>query len=126
MRFLGIDYGTKRVGISLSDETGKFAMPKVVLTNNDKLLETVAKISAENNVGEIVLGESKDFSGRPNKIMADILKFKLTLESKLPLPIHFESEFLTSAHAERIQGKNDMLDASAAALILQSFLDKQK
>lgn len=123
MRFLGIDYGTKRVGIALSDQTAKFALPKMVLPNNGELLANIADFCLNNDVGEIVIGESKDFSGWPNKIMAEILKFKSDLESRLKLPVHLEPEFLTSAEAERIQGKNDMLDASAAAIILQSYLN---
>ena len=56
--------------------------------------------------------------------MSESLNLKRDLEEK-GFVVHMEPEFMTSAAAERFQGKNDMIDASAAALILQSFLDKQ-
>ena len=55
--------------------------------------------------------------------MKEITPFVKKLEDSLGLPIHMYPEFLTSQEAERLQGKNDMHDASAAALILKSYLD---
>ncbi len=124
MRILGIDYGSKRVGIAVSDEAGQFAMPVIVLKSNKNLLKEVIDIANENKVEKIVVGESKDYRGEPNAIHPESLNFKKDLESKGYVVI-FEPEFMTSTNAERFQGKNDMLDASAAALILQSYLDKE-
>lgn len=125
MRYIGIDYGKKRVGIALSDEGNSFALPKVVLENGPDLVSEIKKLCDEHKVTDIIIGDSKNFKGEPNAIMADINTFKATLEGELKLPIHMEPEFLTSAEAERIQGKNESHDASAAALILKSFLDKK-
>lgn len=125
MRFLAIDYGKKRVGIAISDEAGKFALPKVVLDNDKSLIENIQKICAGSGIGKIVLGESNDLSGRPNPIMEDISRFKRELEAATTLPVHLEPEFFTSAEAEQIQGKNKMHDASAAALILKHYLEKR-
>ena len=61
-----------------------------------------------------------------NEIMKKISPFVKDLEEKLGLPVHMHPEFLTSMEAERLQGKNDMHDASAAALILKSYLDTNK
>jgi putative Holliday junction resolvase len=124
-RMLGIDYGSKRVGLALSDESNKFALPLSVITNDSELVEKVEKIAIDNEVGEIVMGESRDFSGKPNSILLDSLEFKEKLEARGFL-VNFEPEFLTSVQAERWQGKNELLDASAAAIILQSYLDKEK
>jgi putative Holliday junction resolvase len=126
MRFLGIDYGQKRVGIAVSDSEGKFAFAKAVFPNNNNLLESIKKVCDEQKIGTIVIGDSKNFKGEPNDIMKKIEPFKKELENKIGLPVFFEPEFYSSAEAERIQGRNEMLDASAAAIILQSFLDKQK
>lgn len=123
MRLLGIDYGSKRIGIAQSDEAGQFAMPLIVLNNSKNLLDEVIKIANEKGVKEIVMGESKNYKGEANTILPESLNFKVNLESR-GYKVHLEPEFMTSANAERFQGKNDMLDASAAALILQSFLDK--
>lgn len=126
MKFLGIDFGTKRVGLALSDEDGRVAFPKDVLTNDSKLLDKILKVCEENAVGGIVIGESKDFAGNPNPIMKDIEGFIKELGEKTKTPIVFEPEFLTSVQAARIQGDIEKIDASAAAIILQSHLDKIK
>lgn len=125
MRLLGIDYGSKRVGIAFSDEKGEFALPLIVLNNSKNLLEEVITILKNKEIKEIVMGESKNYKGEANTILSDSLNFKKDLE-KEGYMVHLEPEFMTSANAERFQGKTDMLDASAAALILQSFLDKRK
>ncbi|MFA6273491.1 MAG: Holliday junction resolvase RuvX [Candidatus Paceibacterota bacterium] len=125
MRYLGIDYGTKRVGVAISDEAGEFALPFSVLPNDKKLLTAITTICREKNIGEIVLGESKNFAGEDNPLQEKINQFKKELEETVGLPIKLEPEFFTSAEAARLQGKNEKLDASAAALILKSFLDKK-
>lgn len=122
---MGIDYGSKRVGLALSDPSLKFAMPLSVVSNDPELLAKVQKIAVDNEVKEIVIGESKDYKGQANPILLDSLEFKAKLES-LGFVVYFEPEFMTSVQAERLQGKTDLLDASAAALILQSYLDKEK
>jgi putative Holliday junction resolvase len=123
MRYMGIDFGSKRIGIALSDEGNTVAFPNSVLASGPGLIEEVGILCAKNDVTAIVLGESKDYQGNYNKIMAKAFEFKNAAERELKLPVIFEPEFLTSAQAER-QGDTSMLDASAAALILQSYLDK--
>ncbi len=126
---MGIDYGTKRVGIALSDGSNAFALPHKVLPNSKNsvtLLDEINEIVCEHEVKTIIVGESKDFKGEDNKVMEKIREFKATLENKFQMPVIFEPEFLTSHAAEQFQGKNDMHDASAAALILQSYLDRLK
>ena len=125
MRFLGIDYGTKRVGLALSDEDGQLAFPKSVLSNTDSLIDEIREICVEENISGIVIGESLDLDGTPNPLMKDIGIFMEKLKEEINIPLHLEPEFLTSHQAQKIQGKNKMLDASAAAIILQSFLDKE-
>ena len=124
-KIIGIDFGSKRVGIALSDESLKFALPLSVIINDSELLAKIQKIAIDNEVKEIVIGESKDYNGKPNPILLDSLEFKDKLEA-LNFVVHFEPEFMTSVQAERLQGKNELSDASAAALILQSYLDKEK
>lgn len=124
MRYMGIDYGSKRVGIALSDESGKFALPHSVIKNSSKLVDDLNTIICESDVGVIVMGESKDFKGKENEIMKDVHAFKQKIEDLLGKTVVYEPEFLTSHAAQRFQGKNDMHDASAAALILQSYLDR--
>jgi putative Holliday junction resolvase len=123
MRYLGIDFGSKRIGIAVSDEKGEFAIPFIVLKSSKKLLDEVVDIAEENKVEKIILGESKDYKGKPNAIHAESLEFKKKLEGEGYI-VEMEPEFMTSIHVEKLQGKSATTDASAAALILQSYLDK--
>ena len=124
MRYLGVDFGSKRIGLAVSDDEGKMAFPCSVVQNNENLLNEIEKIIEKEKIEAIVIGESKNFQGEPNKIMAEIEEFKKILKEKIKLEIYFELEFLTSSQAKQIQGENKMHDASAAAIILQSYLDK--
>jgi putative Holliday junction resolvase len=126
MRILGIDYGGKRVGVALSDERADFSYPLVVLENTDNLIADVEKICKDNMVGEIVVGESKNFNQTENTIMQEITPFAEKIRFVTGLPLHMHPEFMTSQEAERLQGKNEMHDASAAALILKSYLETLK
>ena len=125
MRYLGIDFGQKRVGIALSDEDGKFAFPQVVLENNSDLLKNIIDWCMRNNVETVVMGESRDYHGKINEIMWKIEGFRKQLEM-MGKKVIFEPEFMTSVQASQITGENEMIDASAAAIILQSYLDKMK
>jgi|SRR3989338_4066795 len=124
-KILGIDFGTKKIGIAVSGGNGKFGLPKCVLKNNKDLMRNLTKIIQEENILEIVIGESINYKGGENPVMDNIKKFANEIKEKFNLPISFEPEFLTSSQAKNIQDDSDMVDASAAALILQSFLDKR-
>jgi len=123
MKFLGIDYGSKRVGVALSDEDGRIAFPLATLPNNSNLIKEIEKICKERGVGAIVLGESLDYKGKPNQIQSAIANCKLKIEKFTGLAVVYQQEFLTSKQAERSTTKASA-DASAAALILQGYLDK--
>ena len=126
MKYLGIDYGAKRVGLAISDEVHGFAFPLSVLENGEDLIDQISKICKDNNIGEIVVGESKDFEQKQNEIMKEITPFVEALKNATELPIHMHPEFMTSMEADRLQGNNKMHDASAASLILKSYLDTLK
>lgn len=128
MKMLGIDYGTKRVGVAVSDEEGRLAFPHSVVENSgdaDRLAKKIGEIASRAPATEIVIGESRDYAGNANPILPKILELKKRLEES-SFTVHLEPEFMTSAQAEHLQGKHDTIDASAAAIILQSFLDKKK
>ena len=141
-KFLGIDYGTKRIGIAVSDEGSTLAFPKEIVANDLNTLERIGEIIEKENIKEIVIGESVDFSGKLNALSARIEVFILELKEKFAVPIHKQQEFLTSvearrspsgksglsssqAHSKVKQIKSGRIDASAAALILQRYLDKR-
>ncbi len=125
-RVMGIDVGSKRVGVALSDEGRNMAFPEAVFKQDKDLLANIVKLIEKKGVGEIVLGHSLDKEGKPNKVheLAEALMLDLTLE--VGLPVHLEPELFTTQAALRIQGRNDMTDAAAATLILDAFLTKSK
>ncbi len=136
MKYLGIDYGTKRIGIAISDDTGSLAFPRTTLEAGHGALGAIAALAKEESVGRIVIGESRDNQGQPNAVMEDIGQFKKDLEGLTSLACEYQSEFFSSTQAarqfapdEQSRKKNpehEQLDASAAAIILQSYLDKRK
>lgn len=126
-KFIGIDYGAKRVGIALSDKEGRVAFPQKTLENNGKLAERITKIYEEEGASGIVIGESRTYAGKPNPIQKNIEILKKTLESRAGLPVYLEPEHLTSVQARRAnEDKKREVDASAAAIILQSYLDRKR
>ncbi len=129
MRYLGIDYGNRKVGLAISDEAGSFAFPYQVIENRglDNLIAQIEKICDNEGVGSIVLGESIDLSGLANDIQKDISNFKEKLEKETGREVILEKEFFTTQEARRIIDEDQVdrqTDARAAALILKSYLDK--
>jgi putative Holliday junction resolvase len=126
MKLLGIDYGSKRVGIATADTDANMAFPKLVIQSDGDLIKNIKEICHKEKVEKIVLGESKNLDGKDNEISEDIRKFKSVLEAELDKEVILQPEFYTTYQASRIQGDSEMIDASAAAIILQSYLDKYK
>lgn len=126
MRYLGIDYGSKNVGLALSDEAGLMAFPLKTVKNSTFLLPEIKDVCKKEDVRAIIIGESLDYNGKENPIMKKIKPLAEKLKKETGLEVFFEPEFMTSVEAGRIQGENKKTDASAAALILKSYLDKEK
>jgi putative Holliday junction resolvase len=128
MRLLGIDFGTKRIGIALTEEEGTMAFPFSVIKNEGsfvKIASAIEKICQEKAVGKIVLGLSLDYKNQPNEIVAQSNKLKEMIEKQTGLPVLYHQEVLTTKEAQQGQGRVDKIDASAATIILQSFIDSQ-
>lgn len=132
-RVLGIDFGSKRVGVALSDEEGRFAFPYAVVARSRSLESEVLEIIKKECVTCVVIGWSKDFSGNENPIMKQARDFARSLEMHTGLLVAFEDETFTTKEARRLPNKAQKtrkkhssapVDASAAALILSSYLDK--
>jgi putative Holliday junction resolvase len=143
MRILGIDYGEKKIGVAISDEKAKFAFPYSVIDNSsaNSVLRALKIICDKNDVIKIILGQSLTFKMEPNLIMKRVEKFKSFIEERLNIPIEYESEILTTKQAKRaiespirgkqarcgrkgVKPKDKKIHASAAALILQGYLDR--
>ena len=119
---MAIDYGEKRVGIASTDETGGFALPRAVWPNDKTLLDKILKLKEEEGIEKIIIGESRNLDGSANPIQQAIGRFKVELE-KRGVEVVSHPEVFTTLEARRLQGSTGMTDASAAALILKSFLD---
>lgn len=132
MKYLGIDFGTKRVGIAVSDDSGTLARPVAVLKNTSALIGELEALVAREGIGSIVVGTSEG-----NKVQAAIgeLIGQLTLTTFLPVETMMEAFSSVEAHGKKgkeasnaRQGKAPAkpsdLDARAAAVILQRYLDR--
>src|SRR3989344_5187510 len=124
MALLSIDFGTKKIGLAVSDETESLGLPLCVIPNDIALMREIGKIIAERNISGIVMGESKNLKWQDNPLMKRIHSFAEELKTAFGLPVALEPEFFTTA-AARHGSEEEMVDASAAALILQSYLDKR-
>lgn len=123
---MGIDYGTKRVGIALSDDKGMMAFPHVVLPNDVSLMKSIEKIVQKEKVGMMVMGYSLGREGTPNKVHAAVEDFIQDLTLHIGLPVELEPEQYTTQEAIRFQGRTDMTDAAAASIILNSYITRTK
>lgn len=120
-RLIGIDYGSKRLGIAVSDAMQTTALPKVVLPSGDfSVLEALLK--EVQGVG-IVVGLPQNFSGDFQKIGIETKVFMKNCEERFRLPIFTVDERLTSRQARHDLKKTSVIDDVAATIILQMYLD---
>lgn len=128
MKYLCIDYGSKKIGLAISDDGGEFAFPFSIIQNKnkDESIQKIVEILKEKNIRDIVIGESLNFKGEENKILSEAKDFIKTLKESFPeqVNIYFEKEWLSTVEARRYNDRKNA-DDSAAAIILQRFLDKE-
>lgn len=129
MKVLGLDYGKKRIGVAVSDDGGQIAFPHSVIENNEKVFDFLENLKQKETFQEIVLGDPGE-----NSLKNEVVSFKKSLEEK-GFNVFLEKEFMTSLHTDMFtktkpiarkvkQIREEKKDESAAALILQRFLDK--
>jgi putative Holliday junction resolvase len=139
MRYMGLDYGTKTVGVALSDELFITAQPfeTIVREKANKLRKTLARIEeiiAAEGVTKIVLGLPKNMNNTLGERAEATNEFREMLERRTGLPVILVDERLTTVEADRIleetgvaqSGRKEHIDKMAAAIILQNYLDSQK
>lgn len=136
MKYLGLDLGTKTLGLAISDPTGTIATSYKILRHDseyDKLILELEDIIKENNIKELVLGFPKNMNNTVGERGEIALAFKEKLEATYNLPVHMQDERLSTVEAENILIKNDtsrkkrkkVIDGLAATIILQSYLDRK-
>ena len=138
MRWMGLDFGSKTVGVAVSDPLGLTAQPVEIVRrkSENKLRQTLARIEElirEYRVTELVLGFPKNMNNTLGERAAKSLELKEMLERRTGLPVVMWDERLTTVEANRamIEGKvrreerGRYVDAIAAVLILQGYLDRR-
>lgn len=138
MRYLGLDLGTRTLGISLSDETGSIASTYKTIrfldSNYGVLLIELENIINEYNIKKLILGFPKNMNNTIGERCETTLSFKKVLEDTFNLPVILQDErlstveathYMIAANVSRKKRKNK-IDSLAANIILQSYLDKKK
>ncbi len=125
-RVLGIDYGTKRIGLAISDETRTFARELSILSPKDFWNE-IKNICNENEVGDLVVGLPLGLDGKNTEKTKEVLAFVEKLKKYLPdLQVKTQDERLSSAMAKNLPGGKTKVDSLAAQIFLQNYLDRNK
>lgn len=136
MRYLGLDLGSKTLGVAVSDKTGMIASNVKIIRHNedyDRLVEDVCGLVSEYEAEAIVLGFPKNMNGTIGPKGELSLDFKAELKKVLTIPVYLQDERLTTKSATDmlIQGgvsrkkRKGVIDSVAATIILQSFLDRR-
>jgi putative Holliday junction resolvase len=139
MRVLGIDYGRRRIGLAISDATGLLARPWKSISCTGLLSDAAAALVAEivplareaDGLGAIVLGLPRRLSGEATELTARVQRLSALLREAVAIPVVLQDERLSSHEAESVlaqhvkdwRQRKPLLDAAAAAVILQDFLD---
>ena len=136
MRIIGLDYGSRTVGVAVSDELGITAQGVETITREEenklrKTLRRIEELAAQYKAEEIVLGLPKNMNNTSGERVEKCEEFKEMLERRTGLPVRFWDERLTTVAAERIlmesgvrrENRKEVIDKVAAVLILQGYLD---
>ena len=135
MKYLGLDLGTKTLGLAISDKLGLIANPYKVLKYNDinLLIEELKNIIKKEDIKGLVLGLPKNMNGSLGFAAERSLKFKEKLEEHIDLPIYLVDERLSTVEAENIligadvsrKKRKQIVDGLAASIILENFLKRK-
>ncbi len=135
MRILAIDHGTKRMGVAVSDELGMIAQPLEFIPAEPfaEFLDRLREILHDKQVELIVVGMPRNMDGSYGPAALKVQEFVAVLKDAVAIPIKTLDERLTSVQAHRflteaaVRGRQrkDKVDKSAAAILLQSYLDGQ-
>lgn len=123
MKYLGIDYGARNIGIAVTDGSGALAFPQCVIPNDTKALAAIVELIRKEQVGRIVMGDTRADNGTGNTITPDAERFAEALGADTDIPITFASESWSSYEAARYASGDHHDDSVAAAIILQRYID---
>lgn len=126
MKYLGIDYGSKKVGFANSDDDGMMAYPLMISPNDKNILKDTLDLIREMKISTVVIGESVDGNGKLNQIGKEAISFGVSIENSIDVKVVFEKEWFSTVEARKSPGKENEreVDDQAAAIVLQRHLDK--
>ncbi len=134
-RILSLDFGSKTIGLAVTDELGLTAqgLPTLRRTNKRNDLDHLRRVIKQYDVGELVMGLPLRLSGATGIQSDKVEVFAEELRKKFKLPVHLFDERLTSVEANRVLRESEMsirrraevVDQLAAVLILQAFLESR-
>lgn len=122
---LGLDYGSKRIGIAVADENSKVALPYKVLENKgaDFVLSELKKIIVVEKISKIIVGLPLSLSGKESKKTKETHEFSAFLAKNFDIPVEMKDERLSSRLADTLaQGAKNSRDIGAAMVILEDYL----
>ena len=135
-RALGVDFGEKRIGLAVSDPTNTLATPLETLVRRAGKrppIKQMAEIAGELDVGQLVVGLPISLDGTESDWCAEVRAMGTKLAARMDVPVAFVDERMTSVRAERAvrsaglsktnREQKGRIDAAAAQLILQAWLD---
>lgn len=128
---LAIDYGTKRIGLALGSTDTSMAVPHEVIGNDEKSIEFIKGVIADEEIQEIILGRPVALNQEETEMTQKVEKFKKELEASISIPIIFEDERMTSSMIEKVakglkSEQKGAIDAVSAMLILQGYMDRKQ
>lgn len=123
MKFLGIDYGAKNIGIAVSDAQGAIAFPRETIANMRGVIDTIKNLVRDEKIDVVVVGDTKSYGGVPNPITLKVRDFVDDLKKELDVPIASAWEAGSTMEANRYDPDHAHNDSAAAAIILQRYLD---
>lgn len=124
MKYLGIDYGAKYVGIAISDGEGKIAFPRAEVPNDGNLLPFITRMIREEDINVAIIGDTRTLGGGTNPITNEAEAFVDELKKHTTIAVEPAFEGWSSIEASRYAPKGqEHNNAAAAAIILQRFLD---
>ena len=124
MRYLGIDYGAKRIGLAISSEN--IAFPRGVVPNDEDLFAALADIIKKEKISAIIVGDTRSFGGLANPVTKEADAFVERLKRETGLSVASAGEAGSSVEAGRDAPREPKHDDAAAAFILQRYLDFRK
>jgi putative Holliday junction resolvase len=141
MRVLGVDFGERRIGLAVSDRTGTLASPIRTIDRRDSgadpvtlIVNTLHELAHDDPIERVIVGLPRRLDGTDSDETARVRQLAVDLATRTGLPIDLQDERLSSREAEqrlalRVRNwrkRKKLLDAAAAAVVLQDWLDGQK